>query len=152
MENEKIQQFISNWEPEASSALCAQFLEISVPAAKFRNLAEKLRFDEQMLFDYLFNMTCVDWNDHFITVYHLHSTKHNHSLVLKAVIANHDNPEVDTICDIWKTAELLEREVYDLFGVRFNNHPDLRRLLLADDWVGFPLRKDYKDEVNMVIR
>jgi NADH:ubiquinone oxidoreductase subunit C len=60
------------------------------------------------------------------------------------------NPEIMTVSDIWRTAEMLEREVYDLFGVQFLEHPDLRRLLLTDDWVGYPLRKDYEDPINMI--
>jgi len=152
MENEKLRQLISSWEPSAELIDGPQYLEVVVPSAQFRALAEKLRFDNQTQFDYMFNMTCVDWNDHFQTIYHLESTKLNHALVLKAKIADHNQPEVDTICDIWRTAELHEREVFDLFGVKFNQHPDLRRLLLTDEWVGHPLRKDYVDEVNMVLR
>ena len=82
-------------------------------------------------------------------VYHLTSTIHRHQLVIKSKL-DRNNPEIETICDIWRTAELLEREVFDLFGVKFINHPDLRRLLLTDDWVGYPLRKDYDDPVNMI--
>jgi NADH:ubiquinone oxidoreductase subunit C len=152
MENEKLRQLISSWEPSVELIDGPQYLEVVVPSAQFRALAEKLRFDNQTQFDYMFNMTCVDWNDHFQTIYHLESTKLNHALVLKAKIADHNQPEVDTICDIWRTAELHEREVFDLFGVKFNQHPDLRRLLLTDEWVGHPLRKDYVDEVNMVLR
>jgi NADH:ubiquinone oxidoreductase subunit C len=61
-----------------------------------------------------------------------------------------DNPEIETVCKIWRTAEFHEREVYDLFGVKFLNHPDLRRLMMTDDWIGWPLRKDYDDPVNMI--
>ena len=71
-------------------------------------------------------------------------------LVLKAVIEDKDNPKVDTLCHLWRASEFYEREVYDLFGIKFNNHPDLRRLLLTDDWKGYPLRKDYEDPVNMI--
>lgn len=69
---------------------------------------------------------------------------------MKAKITDRENPAVDTICNIWRTAEFHEREVYDLFGIKFNNHPDLRRILLETTRVGFPLRKDYKDEANIV--
>ena len=71
-------------------------------------------------------------------------------LVFSAQTADREDPNLDTVCDIWPTAEFHEREVYDLFGIRFNNHPDLRRLLLTDDWEGYPLRKDYVDEINIV--
>ena len=82
-------------------------------------------------------------------VYHLLSKTHQHTIVLKAKISNRENAEIETVCNIWRTAELLEREVFDLFGVKFINHPDLRRLFLSDDWNGYPLRKDYVDE-NMI--
>jgi NADH-quinone oxidoreductase subunit C len=69
-------------------------------------------------------------------------------LVLKSRTGR-DNPNLDSVCDIWKAAEFLEREIYDLLGIKFNNHPDLRRLFLDSSW-GFPLRKDYKDDINIV--
>jgi len=61
-----------------------------------------------------------------------------------------NNAEIETVTDIWRTAEFHEREVYDLFGVRFLNHPDLRRLILTDDFEGYPLRKDFEDPINMI--
>jgi NADH:ubiquinone oxidoreductase subunit C len=60
------------------------------------------------------------------------------------------NPEIETVCDIWRTAEFHEREVFEMFGVQFKNHPDLRRLILEDDFKGFPLRKDFEDPINMI--
>jgi NADH:ubiquinone oxidoreductase subunit C len=82
-------------------------------------------------------------------VYHFTSTTHFHNIVVKAKL-DRNNPEIETVCNIWRTAEFHEREVYDLFGVKFLHHPDLRRLLLTDDWVGYPLRKDYEDPINMI--
>ena len=82
-------------------------------------------------------------------VYHMFSKTHKHTVVVKAKIADVDNPEIQTVCDIWQTANFHEREVYDLFGVKFINHPDLRRLLLDENWDGYPLRKNYVDE-NMI--
>ena len=82
-------------------------------------------------------------------VYHLLSRAHKHAIVLKAKIADTNNPQIETVCDIWQTANFHEREVYDLFGVKFINHPDLRRLLLDENWDGYPLRKNYVDE-NMI--
>jgi NADH:ubiquinone oxidoreductase subunit C len=82
-------------------------------------------------------------------VYHLSSTTHRHTIVIKAKVDRAD-ARIDSVVDIWKTAEFHEREVYDLFGVRFTNHPDLRRLILTDDFEGYPLRKDYDDPVNMI--
>jgi NADH:ubiquinone oxidoreductase subunit C len=82
-------------------------------------------------------------------VYHLTSTTHRHNIVVKANL-DRTNPEIETVSDIWRTAEFHEREVYELFGVRFLNHPDLRRLILTDDFEGWPLRKDFEDSVNMI--
>ena len=111
--------------------------------------AQQLRNTQGLDFDYLFCPTCVDWKTHLTMVYHLSSTQHRHTLVVKAKL-DRDHPEIETVSDIWRTAEFHEREVFDLFGVKFLNHPDLRRLLLTDEWVGFPLRKDYDDPVNMI--
>jgi NADH:ubiquinone oxidoreductase subunit C len=82
-------------------------------------------------------------------VYHLSSTKHRHTIVIKANL-DRINPAIDTVCDIWRTAEFHEREVFELFGVQFIGHPDLRRLILTDDFEGYPLRKDFEDPVNMI--
>jgi NADH-quinone oxidoreductase subunit C len=78
-------------------------------------------------------------------IYHLYSIPFQQSLALK-VILSRENPEVESVVSIWKSANWLEREVYDMFGILFKNHPDLRRILMPADWKGFPLRKDYKHE------
>jgi NADH-quinone oxidoreductase subunit C len=78
-------------------------------------------------------------------LYHLYSIPFNQSLVLKVILPR-GNPEIESISSVWKSANWLEREVYDMFGVIFNNHPDLRRILMPADWKGFPLRKDYHHE------
>jgi NADH:ubiquinone oxidoreductase subunit C len=70
-------------------------------------------------------------------------------MVLKAKV-NRENPQIESVSKFYKTADMLEREVFDLFGIQFINHPDLRRLLLTEDWVGYPLRKDYEDPINMI--
>jgi NADH:ubiquinone oxidoreductase subunit C len=74
---------------------------------------------------------------------------HRITIVVKAKV-DRVQPAIETVSDIWRTAEFHEREVYDLFGVTFINHPDLRRLFLTDDWNGWPLRKDYEDPINMI--
>lgn len=78
-------------------------------------------------------------------IYHLYSIPFNQSLALKVILPR-ENPEIESVNAIWKTANWLEREVYDMFGIVFKNHPDLRRILMPADWKGFPLRKDYKHE------
>ncbi len=83
-------------------------------------------------------------------VYHLESTMHRHIIVVKAKL-DRAAPAIETASGIWKTADFHEREVYELFGVDFINHPDLRLLILPDGWEGRnPLRKDYEDAVNMI--
>lgn len=127
-----------------------QWLNVLINAEQWLPLAKELRGNEVFQFDYLFCVTGVDWKTHLSMVYHMSSTELNHILVVKAKIANRDNPEIESVSSIWPTAELHEREAYDLFGIKFLNHPDLRRLFLTDDWVGWPLRKDYEDPVNMI--
>ena len=84
-------------------------------------------------------------------VYHLESTSFKHFLVVKSNTDNRETPSLDSVMDIWPTAEFHERDIYDLLGVIFNNHRDLRRLFLDETW-GFPLRKDYKDDIHVVER
>jgi len=146
--NEELKIFISAHTPDAVFEE-SQFLNVTISFDKLHSLAKHLRSNSDVDFDYLFCLSGVDWKDHMLVVYHLTSRKHKHNVVLKAKIADRVNPEVHTVSDIWKTAELHEREVFDLFGVKFTNHSDLRRLFLDDTW-GFPLRKDYKDDVTIV--
>jgi NADH-quinone oxidoreductase subunit C len=96
--------------------------------------------------DFLEDETAVDWPKRNVieVVYHLLSYTHRHAIVLK-VEADRAAPVVPTVVGVWKTANWFEREIYDLFGVDFPGHPDLRRLMLPDDWVGHPLRKDYQE-------
>ena len=151
MNNDQIKEKVLKWFPDAEiPAEAGQFLNVIVTPEIFHPLAEKLRYDKETHFDYLFCLSGVDWVSNLMVVYHLTSTNLGHEIVLKVKIADRENPEVDTVCDLWKTAEFHEREVYDLFGVKFKNHPDLRRILLEDDWEGFPMRKDYTDEANIV--
>ncbi len=127
-----------------------QWPTMNIESAEWRKLAEELKADNDLAFDYLFCVTCVDWKTHLIMVYHLSSTVHRHTIVVKAKISDRDNAKIESVYNIWATAELNEREAYDLFGVHFTNHPDLRRLFLTDDWVGYPLRKDYEDPINII--
>ena len=83
-------------------------------------------------------------------VYHLESTQYRHTIVIKSKL-DRTQPEIESVSLIWRTAEFHEREVYELFGVNFLHHPDLRLLILPDGWEGkFPLRKDFEDPVNMI--
>ena len=98
----------------------------------------------------MFCQTGIDFPDHIEILYHLRNTQNNSEIVIKARIEDRENPAIDSVFDLYKTSDFHEREIFDLFGVKFNNHPDLRRILLDDDWEGYPLRKDYVDEVNIV--
>jgi len=126
-----------------------EWLNVIVPPEELKAFVLQLRSDPDLTMDYLFCLTCVDWKTHFTMVYHFSSTRYRHNMVVKAKI-DRMNPEIETVSDIWRTAEMLEREVYDLFGVKFLHHPDLRRLIMPDDWEGWPLRKDFEDPVNMI--
>jgi NADH-quinone oxidoreductase subunit C len=100
---------------------------------------------DQQKFVRLSGITAVDWlpaNPRFEVVYLLHSLARNQRLRLKCWIAEAE-PEIDSVTSVWRTADWYEREVYDMFGVRFRNHPDLTRILMPSDWEGHPLRKDY---------
>jgi NADH/F420H2 dehydrogenase subunit C len=150
MDNEALKARILNLVPEAEFQENKQFLTFIIPPAKMHDLAVTLKNDPDLAFDFLFCVTGVDMVKFLEVVYHLESVDHGHQVVLKVRTEDRENGAVDTVCDIWRTAELHEREIYDLLGVRFNNHPDLRRFFLEEGWNGHPLRKDYVDEINIV--
>ncbi len=149
MTNEELKTNISTILPSVTFDETGEFLNAIINPEDLLTLMNQLRTKAEFDFDYLFCLTCVDWKDHFMMVYHLLSKTHKHALVIKAKLPDRDHASIETISHIWRTAEFLEREVYDLFGVKFLNHPDLRRLFLDEDWNGHPLRKDYADE-NMI--
>ncbi len=148
MTNEGIKEFITQFQPSATFDETGEWLNILIDAADWKPLARQLR-NEPNGYDYLFCLTCIDWKTHLTMVYHLSSTTHRHTIVIKAK-TDRTNPVIDTVSDIWKTANFHEREVYELFGVQFANHPDLRKLILTDDFEGYPLRKDFEDPINMI--
>lgn len=106
----------------------------------------KLRDDARLNFDMLIDVTAVDWLDtrepRFTVVYQLLSLSHNHRLQIKIDVSE-DKPEVESLLSLYPAANFLEREVYDMYGIKFAGHSDLRRILLYDSFVGYPLRKDY---------
>lgn len=105
-----------------------------------------LQQEPDMQFDYLRDLTGLDYMKkkpiRFEVVYHLYSIKHSHMIRLKAQVTE-DDCSIQTVTNLWQTADWHERECYDMYGIRFINHPDLRRILLPEDWKGYPLRKDY---------
>ncbi len=117
-----------------------------VKGARIAEVCRFLKTEPGLDFDFLEDLTAVDWPKRNVieVVYHLLSYRHRHVFKLK-VEADRAAPVVPTVEDVWKTANWFEREVYDLFGVDFPGHPDLRRIMLPDDWIGHPLRKDYQE-------
>jgi len=105
-----------------------------------------LRDAPELAFDFLQNVTAVDWPKREVieVVYHLYSYAHGHEVCVKTETPR-AAPHVPSVVALWPTANWLEREQFDLFGVAFDGHPDLRRLLMPDDWVGHPMRKDFKE-------
>ena len=106
-----------------------------------------LRDDPSLKFEVLSDLTALDWpkEEKIQLVYHLYSYTHRHQIVLKVDLPR-EAPVISTMEEIWKAANWMEREVFDLFGVVFDGHSDLRRILLPEDWVGHPLRKDYVEQ------
>jgi NADH-quinone oxidoreductase subunit C len=151
MDKTQLGEFVRSLDPDIEVVDGKQYPEVNVPPEKLFELAKKLKENKETLFDYLICITGVDWGSDLGVTYHITSSKYGHAIVLKVRTADRENPEFDSVYDIWKTAELHEREAYDLLGIRFRNHPDLRRLFLDSSW-GFPLRKDYSDDINIVTK
>ncbi len=156
MTNEEIKAYISSHAPEATFDETGEWLNITVDANSLKSLTTAL-LGQPMEMNYLFNLTCVDWKNHLTMVYHLSSTIHRHPIVLK-VNLDRNTPSIETLCFTWRTAEMLEREVFEMFGVQFLNHPDLRNLILEEETPKgidaskgyWPLRKDFEDPINMI--
>lgn len=153
MTNTELQTLISSWNPElVFSEEESQFLNVTVQPGYLHELATLLKTNKETSFDYMFCLTGMDWGTDLGIIYHLESALHRHQIVMKVRTSDRENPAFDSVCDIWLTAEFHEREVFDFFGIRFNNHPNLKRLFMPQDWVGYPLRKDYTDDINMIIK
>ena len=136
---------ITAWEPQAVWSEAGDGMW-TVPAEKFHDLAARLRAEG---FDFLRSLTGMDWGEEgFGVVYHLEATSTGENVVVRTLTPERERPVLPSVCDLWKAAELNEREAFDYFGIRFLNHPDMRRLYLRDDWVGHPLRKDYDPASN----
>jgi len=121
---------------------------IQIPADDLIHVAENLYRHSEMYFDMLSCITGVDNGVEANTmecVYTLYSVPFNSQLMLKVILPR-TNPEIDSISSIWKSANWLEREIFDMYGIQFKSHPDLRRILMPADWEGYPLRKDYKQQ------
>jgi NADH-quinone oxidoreductase subunit C len=108
-------------------------------------MAAFLKEEPYFRFNFLSYITAVDYNDYFEAIYHLLSLENNHALVLKTRIEDRDNPVLPSLTGVWRGAELQEREVFDLFGISFEGHPNLKRIVLWEGFPGHPLRKDWEE-------
>lgn len=117
---------------------------IEVAPGAVAEVCRFLRDEPELHFDCLSNQTGIDWRARGViqVVYHLLSYAHRHQAVLKAEVPR-EAPELPSVTGVWPAANWMDREIYDLLGVTFTGHPDLRRLLMPEDWVGHPLRKDF---------
>jgi NADH-quinone oxidoreductase subunit C len=123
-------------------------MSITLDRAQVREACALLRDDKDVPFNYLSDVTCVDWypsEPRFEVIYHLLSIPKKERVRLK-VRLDGSSPVVESITSVWPGANYFEREVFDLFGIRFTGHPYLRRILMPEDWEGYPLRKDYPVE------
>jgi NADH-quinone oxidoreductase subunit C len=120
---------------------------VVVEAARIREICEYLKSDGELAFDFLSAIAGVDKGEQLEVVYLLYSYSKHHSLTVKARVPRAE-PVIQSVAFVWPAADWHERETFDLIGIRFDGHPDLRRILLPPDWVGYPLRKDYKYPVS----
>jgi len=127
----------------SDSVVFANEMAVIVNSHSLYQVAEFLRNTPEFEFDYLANLTAVDYTEYFEVVYHLVSLRHNHSLVLKTRCYDRGKPVVPSVVSLWRSADFQEREAYDLMGVSFDGHPNLKRLLLWEGFDGHPLRRDY---------
>ena len=133
---------------EATTDEAASPKAIKIFPSDLIGVCENLHRDEKTYFDMLSCVTAIDNGPAANTmemIYNLYSIPYNHHLTLKVILPR-ESPEVSTVSHIWKTADWHEREAFDMFGIIFTGHPDLRRILMPADWEGFPLRKDYKQQ------
>lgn len=122
---------------------------ISIPAGELRRVAEGLRRDKDVPMDYLRDIVGMDWGEEGLgAIYFMESAGTGERVALKVAVTDREQPLLPTVSDLWKTALIKEREVFDFFGIRFAGHPDMRRLFLREDWKGWPLRKDYDMDSN----
>ena len=141
---------IRNWRPDAVAGLISFRGELTIVAYRehLRALCEFMKSDPDLAFTYLSGVAGVDRypiEPRFELNYHLLSLSRRDGIGLRVRVSGND-PVIDSVVSVWPTANWHEREIFDLFGVRFEGHPNLKRMLLPDDWEGFPLRKDYPVE------
>jgi NADH-quinone oxidoreductase subunit C len=141
-----VKQFCENAEPLADESSSPKAIKLS--DKDLMKVCENLHRNEKTYFDMLSCVTALDNGPEVKTmevIYNLYSIPYGHQLMLKITLPR-ENPEIPSLTSIWKTADWHEREAFDMFGIVFTGHPDLRRILMPADWQGNPLRKDYKQQ------
>ncbi len=152
-----IQRLLSAWASEVRATHGYRGdATAEVKREKIVEICRFLRDDPDLSFNFLMDLTVVDRlgapGERFEVVYHLYSLKHGRRVRLKAKLPG-DDPVIDSVIPVWPGADWHEREAYDMYGVQFRNHPDLRRILLYPEFKGFPLRKDYpKEKIQPLVR
>jgi NADH/F420H2 dehydrogenase subunit C len=144
---DELQALIASLDSELTIRDASSTLSFKAPSASLLKIMTALKNDPRLQFDMLNFHTALDWptENRIEALYMLVSSSFNFEVQI-SVSVERENPVLDSVCRIWPIAEWQEREVYDMFGVTYQGHPDLRRIFLDDDWQGFPLRKDYQDE------
>lgn len=121
-------------------------VSVTIKKKRILEICRYLHDETDLYFNYLTDICGVDYlgkkENRFEVVYHLYSIKHRHRIRLKAEVSEND-PVIDSVIPVWTGGNWHERECFDMYGIVFNGHPDLRRILLPEDWEGYPLRKDY---------
>jgi len=144
MESSEVFKLIKSKYPDALKSTDLEGTEQSatIDVNSIADVCNYLKTESELQFTSLMCLSGVDYEDKMEVVYHLHSLLHDHKVTLKVELSR-DNPKLPSVSGVWKAANWHEREAYDMYGIVFDDHPDLRRILLPDDWEGFPLRKDY---------
>lgn len=150
MTREELKTYLEHTFPACKVEETFDFPLLWVDKSELLATVRTLKASAETSFDFLFCQTAVDRKTNFEVVYHLTSMTHRHDMVLKVSLEDRENPEVESVYGLYEAAELYEDEIFDLFGIRFSNHPHLRRIMLGDEWQGYPLRKDYVDPNNIV--
>jgi len=136
-----LKERFSETELELEEIIAAPVIRVQTDALV--DISIFLRDNETLLFDSLMCLSGLETTEELQTIYHLYSNKHAHKVILRCGGSKEEEVIIPTVCEIWPTAEWHEREAYDLFGIHYADHPDLRRILNPDDWEGHPLCKDY---------
>lgn len=146
MENQDLLSYILKFDSSATIRPNSNRITISINKNSVSDVMLELRNNPRLCFDLLEDHTAIDWpaSQEIELVYQLYSTKHGHNLTVTVKLPR-EEPIASSVSEIWAIAQFQEREVFDMFGVKYLNHPDLRRLFLDDSWSGYPLRKDYSD-------